>query len=192
MSTTYPGKGAEDATAALYQKVGEIASEWTQMEDSMANLFYISISGCCIGQSKTYRDVFNSFRTYEPKMKMLNAAMTARYGENENIIKEWLELKANIKNAADFRNSIMHMTVSLEGETTKDAPARAKIKLPLMASFKKGYSEPIFDEKELTLEEVSKQWDQWQNIGAALSQFTMARATDIIQGLPEEEIPRSI
>ena len=149
--TFYPGVGADEEIERLERLVGKITGFWAQVEDSLFELFVVAIAGkWLVGDVRPYRAVFFTFSAYEGKMRMLNNAIRARYGENEGLMKEWTTLKKDLGGAAALRNEIAHLIAAAKGSVDRDAKANVRL---VPALWKSSFQERDFDK-------LGYSWDQ--------------------------------
>jgi hypothetical protein len=147
-TTFHPGIGADEAMAELHGLIGQITSNWAEVEDGLFHLFVTALAGTwSVGDLRPYRSVFFTFNSYEQKMRMLNNAMKARYGDDETpragntasarrlarkgrevkssakkvcadtISTEWKALKKALDDFADLRNTIAHLIPKAKSST---------------------------------------------------------------------------
>ncbi len=142
--TFYPGLGADEAIAELHGLVGEIAAFWAHVEDGLFELFVTAIAGTwLVGDVRPYRAVFFTFSSYESKMRMVQNAMRARFCENGEITREWLELRKSLNGASELRNEIAHLVPMAKGSLDQNARANVRLVPPFWKAI---HQERDFDE----------------------------------------------
>jgi hypothetical protein len=150
--TFYPGIGADEEIARLHHAVGEITGFLAQIEDGLFHLFVVAIAGkWLVGDIRPDRAVFFTPTTYNPKRQMVDNAMKARFGDNEEIMAEWTELKKALNGAVEIRNRVAHLVPM--AKTSTDPNAKATVRL-VPAFWKQTSQSKEFDELGLSLEEL--------------------------------------
>jgi hypothetical protein len=150
--TFYPGVGTDEATAELYNLVGQITGTWAQVEDGLFNVFVVALAGSLfVSDLRSYRAVFFSFSSYESKMRMTNNAMKSRYGNNEKIKAEWNVLRSALDGFSRLRNEIAHLVPMSKSST--DPTARANVRL-VPPFWRSAFQETDFDKLGYSIDEL--------------------------------------
>lgn len=174
-ATFFPGQGADQAIAELHRVVGEATSRWAQIEDSLFVLFVVALSGTWQGDVRPYRAVFFTLRAYEPKMRMINAAMNQRYRDEAPILADWKVLKKRTDAAAKFRNDLSHLSAVVACTTDPNAPAVARLLEPMWKRSPSGLTQD--PSSSLGLEDVRRGLGAWEGLGYGLQQFSTRLVT---------------
>jgi hypothetical protein len=174
---------ASNEADKLYKAVGQITSDWAQIEDTLFGLFVVAITGkWLVGDLRPYRAAFFSISSYEPKIRMINAALRARYVEKPSIVKEWDGLKSRLNTASGNRNQVAHlvvMNVKLppldDGKPVVQILARPMCKSTHAV---KVMHPDYYLEGALDVNELAKLHKAWGSLSADLMHFAM-RIEDI-------------
>jgi hypothetical protein len=109
MSDPYPPSDQEHLVAQdklnIMAAVGYALTKWGGIEDSMALMF-----GGAVGSDRPYicATVFFSVASIEARLKMLDAAMTARFAADKVVLSKWILLKNRIGRRRKRRNELAH------------------------------------------------------------------------------------
>lgn len=150
--TFHPGIGADEEIAKLQRAVGEITGFWAQIEDGLFHLFVVAIAGTwLVADLRPYRAVFFNFTQYNTKRQMVDNAMKARFGDNEEIMAEWSELRKALNGAAEVRNRVAHLVPMAKSSTDPTAKANVRLIPPF---WRQTSLSKEFDELGFSLEEL--------------------------------------
>lgn len=185
--TFYPGIGADEEIEKLERLIGKITAFWAQVEDSLFNLFVVAIAGTWPNEIRPYRAVFFTFSAYEGKMRMLNNAMKARFGDNKEIAEEWRELKKVLDDTAKLRNEIAHLVPAAKGSRDKDAKADVRLVPPLSTFQERDFDKLGYSWDQLT-QALAPFWsfDPGLNIWDTSHTMLGYRVQEFVRRLPQK------
>jgi hypothetical protein len=109
MTDPYPPSNQEHLIAQdklnMMTAVGYALTKWGGVEDSMARMF-----AGAVGSDRPYicATVFFSVASIEARLKMLDAAMTARFAADQTPLSKWVTIKNRIGRRKKRRNELAH------------------------------------------------------------------------------------
>jgi len=150
-TTSYPGVGVDEAMTELHNLVGQITARWASVEESLFHVFVVALAGTWLaGDFRPYRAVFFAFNSFDTKMRMVDSAMQARFGADENIMADWKEIRKSLRGFAEIRNKVAHTIPIPKGSS--DPTARATVRL--VPPFWKTVLKEDFDEAGYSVDEL--------------------------------------
>jgi hypothetical protein len=92
----------------LYAAVGRYISEWQKIEARLTVIFIRSIFTSRSEPTRAAYEVFQESIGAETKLKLIDAAISARFRKETEIINYWKNLHTNLSRAKEHRNKVAH------------------------------------------------------------------------------------
>ena len=83
--------------------------------------------------------------------------MKVRFRENEEITREWLELRKSLNGASQLRNEIAHLVPMAKGTTDQNAQANVRLVLPFWKAQEREFDELGYSHDQL-LQSLAPFW----------------------------------